>query len=56
MVVVVVRVDQVRHAVGHPVGGGDLVHGASQVAADGRRRVEQHDAVAGGQERRLVGG
>ena len=29
---VVVRVDQVRNAVGHPVGGGNLVHGAPQVS------------------------
>ncbi len=54
MVGVVVRVDQVRHPSGHPVGGGDLVHGAPQVAPDGRGRVEQHDAVVGGEERRLV--
>ncbi len=55
MVVVVVGVDQVGHPVGHAVGGGHLVDGAAQVAADGRGRVEQHDAIAGGQERRLVG-
>ncbi len=54
MVVVVVGVDQVGHPVGDAVGGGDLVHRAAQVAADGRRRVEQHHAVGGGQERRLV--
>jgi len=29
----------------HAVGGGDLVHGPLQVAADGRGRVEQHHAV-----------
>jgi len=52
---VVVRVDEVRHLVAHAVGGGDLVHGPLQVVADGRGRVEQHDAVPGGQERRLVG-
>ena len=52
---VVVRVDEVRHRVGHAVGGGDLVDGPLQVVADGRGRVEQHDAVPGGQERRLVG-
>src|SRR6476469_1581225 len=37
------------------VGGCDLVDGALDVVADRRRRVEQHDAVGGGQERRLVG-
>src|ERR1700722_5483098 len=51
---VVVGVDQVGHGVGHAVGGGDLVHGPLQVTADARRRVEQHHAVRGGQERRLV--
>jgi len=51
---VVVGVDQVGDPVGHAVGRGDLVDGPPQVAADGRRRVEQHHAVAGGQERRLV--
>src|SRR6185437_15950159 len=51
---VVVGVDQVGHRVGHPVGGGDLVHGPLQVTADARRRVEQHDAVRCGQERRLI--
>jgi hypothetical protein len=51
---VVVRVDEVRHPVGDAVGGGDLVDGPAQVAADGRGRVEQHDAVGGGQERGLV--
>ena len=38
----------------HALGGGDLVHGALQVVADARGRVEQHHAVRGGQERRLV--
>ena len=52
---VVVRVDEVGDLVAHAVGGGDLVDGALDVVADGRRRVEQHDAVRGGQERRLVG-
>ena len=51
---VVVGVDEVGHRAGHAVGGGDLVHRPPQVAADGRGRVEQHDAVLGGQERRLV--
>ncbi len=54
MVVMVMGVDQVRHPVGHALGGGDLVYRALQVVADGRGRVEQHDAVRGGQERRLV--
>ena len=54
VVVVVVRVDEVRHLVGHPVGGGDLVHRAPYVPPDGRGRVEQHDAVPGGQERAVV--
>src|SRR5689334_4018290 len=51
---VVVGVDQVGDGVGRAVGGGDLVHGAAQVGADGRRRVEQHHAVVGGQKRRVV--
>ena len=52
---VVVRVDQVGDGVADAVGGGDLVDGPLEVVADGRRRVEQDDAVGGGQERRLVG-
>ena len=52
---VVVRVDEVRDLVADAVRGGDLVDGALDVVADRRRRVEQHDAVRGGQERRLVG-
>ena len=52
---VVVGVDEVGDLVADAVGGGDLVHGALQVVADGRRRVEQDDAVRRGQERRLVG-
>jgi hypothetical protein len=52
---VVVGVDKVRHRVAYPVGGGDLVDGPLKVVADGRGRVEQHDAGPGGQERRLVG-
>ena len=52
---VVVGVDQVGHLVRHPVFGGDLVDGALQVVPDRRRRVEQHDPVAGSQERRLIG-
>jgi hypothetical protein len=51
---VVVGVNQVGHPVAHPLGGGDVVHGPLQVVADGRRRVEQHHAVRGGQERRVV--
>ena len=54
VVVVVMGVDQVRHRVGHAIGGGDLVHGPPQVLADRGGSVEQHDAVWGGQERRLV--
>ena len=54
MVGVVMGIDQVRHRVGHAVGGGDLVDGPPQVLADRGGRVEQHDAVWGGQERRLV--
>jgi MFS family permease len=42
------------YSVGHAVGGGDLVDGPPQVLADRGRSVEQHDAVCGGQERRLV--
>ena len=52
---VVVRVDEVGDLVAHAVGGGDLVDGPLDVVADGGRRVEQDDAVRGGQERRLVG-
>jgi hypothetical protein len=52
---VVVGVDEVGDGVADAVGGGDLVDGPLQVVADGRGRVEQHDAVGGGQERRLVG-
>ena len=52
---VVVRVDEVGDLVADAVGGGDLVDGALDVVADRRRRVEQHDAVRGRQERRLVG-
>ena len=33
---VVMGVDQVRHLVGHAVGGGDLVDGPLEVVADGR--------------------
>ena len=52
---VVVRVDEVGHLVADAVGRGDLVDGPPDVVADGRRGVEQHDAVGCGQERRLVG-
>ena len=54
VVVMVMGVDHVRHPVGHAFGRGDLVDGTSQVVADGRWRVEQHHAVWGAQERRLV--
>ena len=50
----VMGVDEVRHRVGHALGGGDLVDGPPQVAADARGRVEQHHAVLGGQERAVV--
>src|ERR1700722_8096010 len=49
-----VGADQVGDLVGQPVGGGDLVHGTPDVVADVRGRVENHDAVGGGQERRHV--
>ena len=52
---VVVRVDEVLDLVADAVGGGDLVDRALDVVADRRRGVEQHDAVGGGEERRLVG-
>ena len=42
---VVVRVDEVGHLVADAVGRGDLVDGPPDVVADGRRGVEQHDAV-----------
>jgi hypothetical protein len=48
---VVVGVDQVGHGIAHALGRGDLVDRAPQVLTDGRRRVEQHDAVRGNQER-----
>jgi hypothetical protein len=51
---VVVGVDEMGHPVAHALGRGDLVHGSLDVAPDARGRVEQHDAVWGGQERRLV--
>ena len=54
VVAVVVRVDQVGDLVGQAVGGGDLVHRTPDVAADVRGRVEDHNAVGGGQERRHV--
>jgi hypothetical protein len=40
VVCVVVRVDHVGDLVGQAVGGGDLVHGAPDVVADVRGRVE----------------
>src|ERR1700683_5226662 len=51
VVAVVVRVDHVGDLVGQAVGGGDLVHGTQDVVADVRGRVEDNDAVGGGQER-----
>src|SRR3984885_10060515 len=48
---VVVGVDHVGDPVGQAVGGGDLVDRAPDVVADVRGRVEDHDAVRGGQER-----
>ena len=52
---VVVRVDEMSDLVADAVGRRDLVDGPLDVAADRRRRVEQHDAVRRRQERRLVG-
>ena len=54
MVEVVVGVDKVGHRVAHPLGGGNVVHGPLQVVADRRGRVEQHHAIPGCQERRVV--
>jgi hypothetical protein len=51
---VMVRVDDVGDRVAHAVRRRDLVDGALQVVADGGRSVEEDDAVASGQERRLV--
>ena len=48
---VVMGVDQVRHGAGDAFGGGDLIDSPLQVMADARRRVEQHHAVPGDQER-----
>ena len=55
MVGVVMGVDEMVDLVADAVGGGDLVDGALDVVADRGRRVEQDDAVRGGEERRLVG-
>jgi hypothetical protein len=52
---VVMRIDEVCHLVGDAVGGGDLIYRPLDVVTDGGRRVEENDAVAGCQERRLVG-
>lgn len=49
-----VRVNEVRHPVAHTIGIGDLVDGSLDVVADGRRSVEQNDAVWRGQEPALV--
>ena len=54
MVAVVVRVDHMGDLIGQAVGGGDLVHRPPDVVADVRGRVEYHDAVGSGQERRHV--
>src|ERR1700761_8165327 len=54
VVAVVVRVDLMGDLVGHAVGGGGLVDRAPDVVADVGRRVEDHDAVGGGQEGRHV--
>src|SRR5215831_11637686 len=51
---VVVRIDEVRHGVAHAVGGRHLIDSPPQVVADAGGCVEDHDAVRGGQERRLV--
>jgi hypothetical protein len=37
---VVVRVHQVGDLIADAVGGGDLIHGAADIAADAGRRVE----------------
>ena len=50
----VVGVDQMGHGVADALGGGDLVDSPAQVVADAGRCVEQDDAVACRQERRLV--
>jgi hypothetical protein len=52
---VVMRIDEMGHLVADAVGGRDLVHRPLDVVADARWRIEQHDAVARRQERRLVG-
>ena len=52
---VVVGVDEVLDLVADAVGGGDLVDRALDVVADRGWRVEQDDAVGGGEERALVG-
>ena len=49
----VVGVNQVRHGVADALGGRDLVDSPAQVVPDAGRCVEQHHAVARGQERRL---
>jgi hypothetical protein len=52
---VVMRVHDVRHLVRRARARRDLIDRALEVVADGRGRVEQHHAIAGGQEGRLVG-
>ena len=54
MVGVMMRIHQVRHLVAHAIGGGDFVDRPLEVAADRRRRVEEHDAFPRCQERGLV--
>ena len=48
------RVDHVSNRAGHPIGGGDRIDRAQQVAADGGRGVDEHDAFWGGQEHGLI--
>src|SRR4029079_11746482 len=50
-----VRVDEVADLVAYAVGRCDLVDRTLNVVPDRRRRVEDHDTLRGGQERRLVG-
>jgi hypothetical protein len=52
---VVMRVDEVRDPIAGAVGGGDLIDRPLDVVAETGGRVEQDDALGGGQERGLVG-
>jgi len=54
MIVVVMRIDEIRRLVTHAVGGGNLIHGTLDVVPDACRRVEQDDPVACRHERTLV--